>query len=75
MAIPDKILTWDDCKVCNDLKDKGMCKKEECIDISSSEGQKIAKKLKIDSVPQAVCKDSKGILKKCNMDSIFKKYS
>ena len=71
----ETILTMKDCAVCEDLKDKGMCKTEECIDVSTSKGQKIAKEIGVDSVPTRVCKDSEGNLKKCSMNKIYKKYS
>ncbi len=71
----DIVLTMKDCGFCNDLKDKGMCEKFECVDVSTSKGQKIAKDLKITSTPTRVCKDTEGNLKKCSMTSIYKKFS
>lgn len=69
----DIVLVMKGCGACEDLKSKGLCKKVECVDVSTKKGMKIAKQLGIDSVPSRVCTDSKGKLKKCSMKPIFKK--
>lgn len=71
----DKVLTWEGCDVCTKMKKKGMCKKNECIEVSTKEGQKIAKQLGITTVPARICQDAKGNLKKCDMTKIYKDFS
>ncbi len=72
---PVKILTWKDCSICNEMKENGMCEKIECVEVSTTEGQKIAKDLKIDSVPQGVGITKSGKFKKVNMDKIYEEFS
>lgn len=71
----DKVLVWDGCGVCKEMKDNGMCKKNECIEVTTAQGQKIAKQLGITTVPSRVCKDDKGNFKKCDMKNLYKKFS
>ena len=61
------------CTVCDSLKKKGLCKKEKCVELSSKEGQKLAKGAKITTVPQCVTV-SKGKVKKCDTMKVVKKF-
>lgn len=54
------------CFSCTALKKTGACKKNQCIDISTKEGQKLAIQAKITQVPQAVCIGKNGKAKKCS---------
>ncbi len=70
-----KILVWKSCKTCKALKKQGMCRKKQCVDISSSRGQRLAKQAKVTNVPQCITIDSRtGKAKKCNTGKIIKRF-
>ena len=71
----DKILTWKGCDQCTTMKKNGMCKENRCIEVSSKEGQRLAKKLGITTVPTRICEDSKGNFKKCDIKKLYKDFS
>lgn len=71
MSAKIKVLTHNGCGVCSSAKKKGMCKKLECVPISSKEGKKIAKKLNASYVPMVV-KIEGGKIKKGSQNTIKK---
>ena len=68
------VLIWNGCGTCNAAKKAGMCKDNKCVSVTSKEGNKIAKHLKVQSVPQCYEIGKNGKPKKCNTDKILKKY-
>lgn len=61
------------CEICDKMKKKGLCKKQECVEISSKQGQKLARQAKVKTVPQCVTVKN-GKAKKCNTKPFIKKF-
>lgn len=69
-----KIITLDGCGVCETLKERGLCKKEKCVEINSKEGQKLAREAKVRTVPQCVTVTKNQKAKKCDTMKVIKKF-
>ncbi len=70
-----KILVWKNCQTCKAAKKKGMCRKKQCVEITSARGQKLAKKAGVTSVPQCITIDSRtGKVRKCNTGKILRRF-
>lgn len=70
-----KILVWKNCVTCKAAKKKGLCRKKQCVEITSARGQKLAKQAGVSSVPQCVTIDSRtGKAKKCNTGKILQRF-
>ncbi len=70
-----KILVWKNCSTCKIAKKKGLCRKKQCVEITSARGQKLAKQAGVSSVPQCVTIDSRtGKAKKCNTGKILQRF-
>lgn len=70
----DNVLIWKGCGTCKEAKRNGMCKDNKCISVTSKTGNKIAKDLKVKSVPQCFTTSKDGKPKKCNTVKILNKY-
>lgn len=71
----EKIVIWKGCGSCQVLKKNGLCKTNQCVEITSKKGTKIATEAKVTTVPQKVCQNKTGKWEKCNTNPIIKKFS
>ena len=64
------------CPTCESIKEGGACKDNKCVDVTTTEGNKIANEANVKFVPQKLCKTKDNKWKKCGgTDKIIKKYS